>query len=90
MNQRPPACMKSRHDPRNQEVGLEYLYRYDLKRNTYVGRSPGTEAGSVVNENRPFLIILQSENDNSGDRLKAHRVRPAGLPAKRPEGEGCR
>ena len=42
---------------------LDYLYKYDPKRHAYVGRSPGAEAGSVVNENRPFLIILQSEND---------------------------
>jgi hypothetical protein len=32
---------------------------------TYVGRTPGAEAGSVVDENRPFLIILQSENDQA-------------------------
>ena len=42
---------------------LDYLYKYDPKRHAYVGRSPGAEAGSLVNENRPFLIILQSEND---------------------------
>jgi hypothetical protein len=32
---------------------LDYLYKYDPKRHAYVGRSPGTETGSVVNENRP-------------------------------------
>ena len=42
---------------------LDYLYKYDPKRHAYVGRSPGAETGSVVNENRPFLVILQSEND---------------------------
>jgi hypothetical protein len=42
---------------------LDYLYNYDPKRHAYVGRSPGAEEGSVVEENRPFLIILQSEND---------------------------
>jgi hypothetical protein len=44
---------------------LDYLYRYDPKRHAYVGRSPGAEAGSVVEENRPFLMILQSENDRA-------------------------
>jgi len=29
----------------------------------YGGRAPGTEAASFVPENRPFLTILQSEND---------------------------
>jgi hypothetical protein len=44
---------------------LDYLYKYDPVRRAYVGRSPGAEAGSVVEENRPFLIILQSENDHA-------------------------
>ena len=44
---------------------LDYLYKYDPKRHAYVGRSPGAEAGSVVEANRPFLIILQSENDKA-------------------------
>jgi hypothetical protein len=44
---------------------LDYLYNYDPKRHAYVGRSPGAEEGSVVEENRPFLIILQSENDKA-------------------------
>jgi hypothetical protein len=42
---------------------LDYLYKYDPVRHAYVGRSPGAEHGSVVHENRPFLVILQSEND---------------------------
>ena len=42
---------------------LDYLYKYDPQRQAYVGRSPGAEAGSVVEQNRPFLTILQSEND---------------------------
>jgi len=42
---------------------LDYLYKYDPKRHAYVGQSPGAETGSVVSENRPFLVILQSEND---------------------------
>ena len=44
---------------------LDYLYKYDPNRHAYVGRSPGDEAGSVLDENRPFLIILQSENDQA-------------------------
>jgi hypothetical protein len=42
---------------------LDYLYKYDPARHAYVGRSPSAEAGSALAENRPFLIILQSEND---------------------------
>jgi hypothetical protein len=44
---------------------LDYLYKYDPKRHAYVGRSPGAEEGSVLDESRPFLIILQSENDKA-------------------------
>jgi hypothetical protein len=44
---------------------LDYLYKYDPKRHAYVGRSPGAEEGSVVEANRPFLIILQSENETT-------------------------
>jgi len=43
---------------------LDYLYKYDPNRHAYIGRASGTEA-SVVDENRPFLIILQSENDQA-------------------------
>ena len=42
---------------------LDYLYKYDPMRHDYAGRFPGAEHASVVSENRPFLIILQSEND---------------------------
>ena len=44
---------------------LEYLYRYDPTRGAYVGRTPGAEEGAVINENRPFFIVLQSENDQA-------------------------
>ncbi|MGA8655088.1 MAG: hypothetical protein WB586_02990 [Chthoniobacterales bacterium] len=44
---------------------LDYLYRYDPVRHGYIGRSPGAEAGSVLSENRPFLTVLQSENDQA-------------------------
>jgi hypothetical protein len=43
---------------------LDYLYQYDPNRHAYIGRASGTEE-SVVDENRPFLIILQSENDQA-------------------------
>src|SRR5215471_757225 len=44
---------------------LDYLYKYDGSRGAYVGRTPGAEEGAVVKENRPFLVILQSENDQA-------------------------
>jgi hypothetical protein len=44
---------------------LDYLYKYDAQRHAYVGRSPRAEEGIVVDENHPFLIILQSENDHA-------------------------
>jgi hypothetical protein len=47
---------------------LDYLYKYDPVRHAYVGRSPGAEQRSVVAENRPFLVILQSENDYATGR----------------------
>src|SRR6202047_2655246 len=43
---------------------LDYLYKYDQKRRVYVGRGSGAEK-VVVEENRPFLLILQSENDQA-------------------------
>jgi hypothetical protein len=42
---------------------LDYLYKYNPVRHAYIARSPGTEHGNAVPENRPFLAILQSEND---------------------------
>ena len=42
---------------------LDHLYKYDPARHSYVERTPGTGTASVVNENRPFLVMLQSEND---------------------------
>src|SRR5262245_33842560 len=44
---------------------LEYLYRYDPGRHAYVGKSPGEEAGTAIDENRPLFVILQSENDTA-------------------------
>ncbi|HTD16192.1 MAG TPA: hypothetical protein VK673_13505 [Chthoniobacterales bacterium] len=42
---------------------LDYLYKYDPVRHAYVPRAPGAEDGGTVPVNRPFLTILQSEND---------------------------
>jgi hypothetical protein len=44
---------------------LDHLYKYDPARHGYVERTPGTGTASVVNENRPFLVMLQSENDSA-------------------------
>src|SRR5438045_8149843 len=44
---------------------LDYLYQYDPSRGAYVGRTRGAEQGAVTNENRPLLIVLQSENDQA-------------------------
>jgi hypothetical protein len=43
---------------------LNYLYKYDENRHAYVPRT-SLESGVVIEENRPFLIILQSENDQA-------------------------
>src|SRR5215467_8740732 len=44
---------------------LDYLYKYDSDRDAYIGRTPGAEEGAVVKANRPFLVVLQSENDQA-------------------------
>jgi hypothetical protein len=43
---------------------LDDLYQYDEKRRAYVARS-SLESGTALDENQPFLIILQSENDQA-------------------------
>src|ERR1700747_2348011 len=43
---------------------LNYLYKYDEKRHAYVART-SLESGVMIQENQPFLIILQSENDQA-------------------------
>jgi hypothetical protein len=43
---------------------LNYLYKYDEKRHAYVART-SLESGVMIEENHPFLIILQSENDQA-------------------------
>ncbi|MFY9985141.1 MAG: hypothetical protein WAK31_10295 [Chthoniobacterales bacterium] len=43
---------------------LNYLYKYDEKRHAYVART-SLESGTVIEENHPFLTILQSENDEA-------------------------
>ena len=44
---------------------LDYLYKYDPVRHGYVSRTPGAQEGSILGANRPFLTILQSENDQA-------------------------
>ena len=44
---------------------LDYLYKYDPTRGAYVGKNPGAEEGAAMSENRPLLIVLQSENDQA-------------------------
>jgi hypothetical protein len=48
---------------------LDYLYKYDPVRQAYVPRAPGAEHGGAVPVNRPFLVILQSENDIATGKL---------------------
>jgi hypothetical protein len=48
---------------------LDYLYKYDPVRRAYVLRNPGPEKGSALPENRPFLVILQSENDQATGQI---------------------
>ena len=48
---------------------LDYLYKYDPVRHAYVLRNPGPEKGSALPENRPFLVILQSENDQATGQI---------------------
>jgi hypothetical protein len=48
---------------------LDYLYKYDPIRRAYVLRNPGPEKGSALPENRPFLVILQSENDQATGQI---------------------
>src|ERR1700760_4815845 len=43
---------------------LNYLYKYDENRHAYVART-SLESGVMIQENQPFLIILQSENDQA-------------------------
>jgi hypothetical protein len=48
---------------------LDYLYKYDPVRRAYVLRNPGPEKGSALPEDRPFLVILQSENDQATGQI---------------------
>src|SRR5258707_2423393 len=47
---------------------LNYLYKYHEKRVAYVTPT-SLETGVLIEENRPFLIILQSENDQATGRF---------------------
>ena len=48
---------------------LDHLYKYDPVRHCYVARTTGLEKGGVLGENRPFLVILQSENDQATGQI---------------------
>ena len=48
---------------------LDSLYKYDPVRHAYVARTAGLGNGSVLSENRPFLVILQSENDQATGQI---------------------
>ncbi len=48
---------------------LDHLYKYDPVQHTYVARTAESEKGSVLSENRPFLVILQSENDQATGQI---------------------
>jgi hypothetical protein len=48
---------------------LDHLYKYDPVRHAYVARTAGSEKGSVLGENHPFLVTLQSENDQATGQI---------------------
>jgi len=48
---------------------LDSLYKYDPVRHAYVARTGSLGKGSVLSENRPFLVILQSENDQATGQI---------------------
>jgi hypothetical protein len=48
---------------------LDSLYKYDPVRHAYIARTGGLGKGSVLSENRPFLVILQSENDQATGQI---------------------
>jgi hypothetical protein len=48
---------------------LDHLYKYDPVRHGYVAQTAAAGKGSVLGENRPFLVILQSENDQATGQI---------------------
>ena len=46
-----------------------HLYKYDPGRHGYVARTAAAGKGGVLGENRPFLVILQSENDQATGQI---------------------
>jgi len=48
---------------------LDHLYKYNPVQHAYVARTGGLGKGSVLSENRPFLVILQSENDQATGQI---------------------
>ena len=44
---------------------FDYLYKYDPQKRAYVSRGNLGEETTAVSENRPALVLLQSENDSA-------------------------
>src|SRR6266516_4538949 len=48
---------------------LDYLYKYDPQKRAYVSRGNLGEETTAVRENRPALVLLQSENDSATGQI---------------------
>src|SRR5438132_11076000 len=48
---------------------FDYLYRYDPQKRAYVSRGSLGEDTAAVSENRPALVLLQSENDSATGQI---------------------
>ncbi len=48
---------------------FDYLYRYDPQKRAYVSRGSLGEETAAVNENRPAMVFLQSENDSATGQI---------------------
>ena len=48
---------------------FDYLYKYDPQKHAYVSRGNLGEDATTVSENRPALVLLQSENDSATGQI---------------------
>jgi hypothetical protein len=48
---------------------FDYLYKYDPQKRAYVSRGNLGEDATTVSENRPALVLLQSENDSATGQI---------------------
>ena len=48
---------------------FDYLYKYDPQKRAYVSRGNLGEDTAAVSENRPALVLLQSENDSATGQI---------------------